>query len=518
MPEVYASLLDLKPLKGVEATEAFLSAVKDWVGGRAPAVAAGLALSEPAGARGDDGSVFRWEPFIDSTGTLLEFTWRHPHVDDPTIAWTTQAAMYDHGEVLRLMLRVSNTGPELGQPHGLPTTRPRLVLALLDHFQVQARGYPCRLEPRAISEREFPDFVRYELFDTTREHPLLVLAPQRDGTYVVPPAQLAREFLTLGELVVAETPGSTFALTRELRSRTLSCFHGALRVYLPGLSYDADPYRHPLLTPRHLDAALNRLRLAQFLAARTVFRFKVEDRFNQLRDERGVRAAEQRSKLTDQLAAALAGQADAAVWQALAEQYAHDNRRLLEEKRELADSLKDKEEKLKAARYALSQKGHEAQDVVDDEPEFIPSSVLEAVEYAEGLFPEIVRILPSALRSAEDSPYDRPDEVWRALRAIESVATRMAAGPLGKNLSDVFAEMGFSFAQGLSPHSPDKVRRQYRFQDGPVTRQCEAHLQLGAGTYDPAYCLRIYFTTDADPPAQIIIGHVGRHLDVISTT
>jgi hypothetical protein len=46
---------------------------------------------------------------------------------------------------------------------------------------------------------------------------------------------------------------------------------------------------------------------------------------------------------------------------------------------------------------------------------------------------------------------------------------------------------------------------------------CVEHLALG-DSYDPRYCLRIYFTSRAPAETRFVIGHVGRHFDVKTTT
>jgi hypothetical protein len=37
-------------------------------------------------------------------------------------------------------------------------------------------------------------------------------------------------------------------------------------------------------------------------------------------------------------------------------------------------------------------------------------------------------------------------------------------------------------------------------------------------SYDPRRCLRIYFTSRALLEARFVIGHVGRHFDVLTTS
>lgn len=41
---------------------------------------------------------------------------------------------------------------------------------------------------------------------------------------------------------------------------------------------------------------------------------------------------------------------------------------------------------------------------------------------------------------------------------------------------------------------------------------------LLGNSYDPRYCLRVYFTSRASMEPRFVIGHVGRHFDVASTS
>lgn len=512
MPDVYSTHLSLAPRAGEDPREVFLIALRQWLGTRWPADRAWLKLDEPMAVGAEDGSVFRWEPFAEHDSTLLEFTFRHPHELDASIHWSTQASFYSTTQGYQATLRVSNTGPEGSA--ALLTTRPKLVPILLEHFSLRSDGYACTGAGRTMNEISFPDFVRYELFDSSRQHPVILLTPAADGTYAISPAQIADEYLSLGELVVAATPASTFALTRELARRELSCFHGALRVYLPGFQQDADPYRHPLLTPTRLADAGTRLRLARFLALRKATSFKPDSRLYELRDKMAVREDARRKKLAAQLDAMR--QSDD--WKALAELYAVENKRLTDENAKLLEEVDEARSKVKGLQFALSERSKAREDSAEEEPEFQPVSVLEAVEYARELFPDYVRILPSALTTAESSPYSRPELVWGALRAIESIATRRRQGPLGKNLKDAFQELGLDYRAGIAGTTSRRLRGQYVFRDGDHEVPCEEHLCLGGGSYDPATCLRIYFSSERSDATEFIVGHVGRHLDGMSTT
>jgi hypothetical protein len=45
----------------------------------------------------------------------------------------------------------------------------------------------------------------------------------------------------------------------------------------------------------------------------------------------------------------------------------------------------------------------------------------------------------------------------------------------------------------------------------------EEHIVLG-NTYNPRRCLRIYFSSRVPGEARFVIGHVGRHFEVLTST
>jgi len=98
------------------------------------------------------------------------------------------------------------------------------------------------------------------------------------------------------------------------------------------------------------------------------------------------------------------------------------------------------------------------------------------------------------------------------------VARRRQAGTLGTSLREAFRELGIDYRRGISPSTPGRLRLQHaaRLPSGE-TLDCEEHIALGS-TYDPRYCLRIYFTSRAPAEPRFVLAHVGRHLDVMTTT
>ncbi|HXJ84583.1 MAG TPA: hypothetical protein VMS64_38570, partial [Candidatus Methylomirabilis sp.] len=467
-----------------------------------------------ASLRTRDGAIFRWEPFVEKGRTFIDFTWRHADATDPSVSWVTSATLLGLPSRLSVTLRVSNTVvPAPGVPPKL-TSRPRLLLELLRHFQVRGAEGELGVGCHALNEQDLPSFVRYELFDHDRTYPVLVLTPSEDGHFIVEPEQLGREFVSLAKLYLVATPAATFALTDELRRRELSVFRGAARVYGAGFTQQADPYKHPLLFPSRLANAETRRSLAEVLAVGTVRLFRLDPAIPLLRDERAVIIDQKRAYALDTMARS--SKADLQDWQAMAQEYADENAELRQRVKDLVAQVGDLDNKIAALRYALSQRAPEASAEPAHEVSFTPQSVLEVVETARELYEGQIVFLPTALDSAASSPYQRLEELARVLGLLAGVSDRLRCGPLGRSMKEECTALGIDYRAGISRNTSKKLREQFRFRHDGETYLCEEHIALGGGTYAPEDCLRIYFCSAAGK--GITIGHVGRHLDTDRTS
>ena len=89
-------------------------------------------------------------------------------------------------------------------------------------------------------------------------------------------------------------------------------------------------------------------------------------------------------------------------------------------------------------------------------------------------------------------------------------------GTLRGSIHGAFDQLNIDYASGMSKNTPKKMLQQYDFLHDGTVYSCYEHLKHG-GTHDPAACLRVYFTTKQRIDGKIVVGHVGRHLDVTST-
>ena len=147
-----------------------------------------------------------------------------------------------------------------------------------------------------------------------------------------------------------------------------------------------------------------------------------------------------------------------------------------------------------------------------------PKSVLEAVRLAAGSSPNLV-FTESALESAADSPYRRPEEILDALRKLDALAERYTAGQMGVSLGQAAQEAGLSWRAGVSELARTRWAKHYVVTHDGHQLDLGPHLALGSGS-GAGFVARVYLHLadgNGDVPRGIYVGHVGRHLPDTTT-
>jgi hypothetical protein len=158
------------------------------------------------------------------------------------------------------------------------------------------------------------------------------------------------------------------------------------------------------------------------------------------------------------------------------------------------------------------------EEVGGEESDSLPT-LSETVRQAGSEYGDALLILESAEESAGDTPFEDVDRLAAVLQAMAFVARRRQEGGLDSGLRAAFQELGVDYRSGIAKSTSDKLRRQYQFT-GADGREydCPEHIAIGPKTYDPRHCLRIYFTSRAPSEPRFVIGHVGRHFKVMTST
>ncbi len=152
----------------------------------------------------------------------------------------------------------------------------------------------------------------------------------------------------------------------------------------------------------------------------------------------------------------------------------------------------------------------------EDEERDSHLSLVDVVRHAADEYSDALLLLDSAETTAADSPYRDTDKLGAVLQAMAYVARRRQEGGLETGLRAAFQELGVDYRSGISKSTSDKLRRQYQFTGpGGVVYECPEHIAIGV---NPRHLLRIYFTSRATSEPRFVIGHIGRHLEVMTTT
>lgn len=505
---------DLSPRSAsTDADSAFLAACVAWLG---LDQGAPLSWDAPSNHTLDGGRILRWAPYRGKGTALADVVVHAPDPLDRSLQWFTQATYVSHtvnGQVHRQVnIRVGTDG---GTNNGAPPpVRPPRLLSELDAaFTLVSNDGPLQRVPTQLEAGTIDAFVRFVLCDPARTMPVLLLTELPEGGFVIPPEQFAGELFGLG-LCFQLRHADTFALSDAVGGHARSVFLGSARAYLPGFSLESDPFQHPLVLARALSLPGERRRLVQRLAEISVQRpFADPAIADELRDERAA-AYSKRADATEALAAAASGvEMDKTQLVGLVRQLEEALRAAegeLARSRERINEMRGQLETERAAARALrtTLAANKERQPISKPASDAPQSVLEAVERAQAIYSDALRILPSALASARESEFPDPDTTWSYLKALGEVGRRRQDRALSRPLGEVFADLGVEYSPGPS----DLTRKTpYVFQDGSHEIECADQLRKGA---NPQTCLRIYFASTED--GGFVIGHVGKQIDTIA--
>ncbi len=504
---------DLTPRHAAsDADSSFLDACVSWLG-----LDQGQPLSwdSPSNHTLDGGRILRWAPFRKDGSSLTDVVVHAPDPLDRSLQWSTHVTYLSTTSAPGLTTRQVNirVGTEGGAVNTAPPpVRPPRLLSELDaFFTLNSNDGPLQRVPTQLEAGTLDAFVRFVLCDPARTMPVLLLTELPDGGFVIPPEQFAAEMFGLG-LCFQLRHADTFALSDAVGGHARSVFLGSARAYLPGFTLESDPFQHPLVLARALALPGERRRLVQRLAEVSVQRpFSDPAMADELRDERSA-AYSTRPDAKEALAAVESG-------------VEMDRNQLLSIVRQLEEALRATEGELSRARERLSESrkqldtekassralrttlvAFKERQPISRPASDAPQSVLEAVERAQALYSDALRILPSAFSTARESEFPDADTTWAYLKALGEVGRRRQDRALSRPLGEVFADLDVDYMPGTFEGTR---KSPYIFRDGDHEVECADQLRKGS---NPATCLRIYFASTDD--GGFVIGHVGRQIEV----
>lgn len=441
-------------------------------------------------------------------------------VNDITVAES------DSSVTASLVIRTVWDRPQVASPR-FGMAAPRLIHDLLDRFEVQDAGHRLTKDPSRLDAANATVFVDDLLLNRDRTRPVVLISDDpRTMRPLVDPDALGRELAGLAHVFY-----TLYGQPAAVASRALGefgCRNGAMRIWWPGLDLNSDPYRHRLYSASTLrnwqgtPSPVQQLFRAVSVAAAT-------------NAAPAVHAEIRRSARRAQLAAAT----DVADLTAIAEGALQDQDNLREQLRTAQDSnelmalereehlqqIQQLEDDKRSMAEAWAQQGIErdaAEMADEDQPTGDPpTTVLEAVNQAIDLCPHL-SFADRAFESAEESPYEFPEDILEDLLKLERAAALWARpeGIGGMDLGQKATELGLHWKAGVSMTATGGNRgrgyeftwRAERLQMGPHTRRDRGN---GAGRI-----ARIYLAKhEPENPSErlLIVAHVGKKLDDSTT-
>lgn len=455
----------------------------------------------------------------DGSCSISKFTFTYPDRNDGNLLWTARIHVTHFRELLDFSMRLGiDSSQFVLAPVTLKVGRPQLIPALLSSHKWNLGGTRVTSQPIIIQTIDVDPFVTERLLSPERRLPVVIISRVADDdSLLIDSRDVANHLAGISEVYELADKWASFKLTGAI-GRGHACYNGAVRIYWPRGSKTLDSF-NPVILPREIallppHEVRNRLfaQLSQISALRFIDGPITVDATESIERERAEKTEREKES------ARAAGNTDELI--AIAEEEVRDlrvvNDRLKKEVDQLrrdhsllASDLRTTQDNLRAIWSSPNSPSALEEDAIDAAPETVLGAVNEAAE----LFGETLVFHQKAFDSAQDSPFNSPEDVKYALLAMHEVClqlreSRSSHTPIGR-LEDRFSEKGFTYKAHESETSMSgKMGEERKLLYKGQKISIEKHLALGKG--GPDTCLRVYFHDD-EVSGKFIVGHVGRH-------
>ncbi len=442
---------------------------------------------------------------------LYDVSWVHPHDDDPGLRWHISVSVLKGAKeiIFCLVIRISATECIVAPPR-IQLGAPRIVKTLVGKCPAFISGIEINDQVYVIKVEDVPSLVEF-IKTAERRIPIIVLSKENyNNVLIFDPSPLAQRLLGLAVFVVLEDKWTTYKLSEAL-GKGMGCYNGALRIYWPR-------FREGDLSAYHkcwLGTTIRSFRELRYFE-NAVFNTVCEAaamqyvepseiaKFRAVVENERIKAIKERTTTSyDEL------------YRSWSEMVEINDMNIIEKQRLLEENDAIKQQLYQMCVNCKTRSSNEEQSESGDNEEY--GSVLDAVLAARERFTNIL-FLDSAIESAKDSPYSRPDNVFQALDAINDVAEQWKKSISGAgqqcSLRNLFRTKGYEYKDGISQTSEGKWGEEYKFIYKGEKVLFENHITLGAK--QPNKCLSIHMYRD-HAVKKIVIGHVGRHLTNTNT-
>lgn len=437
----------------------------------------------------------------------VQIRWSFPDDNDTSLRWHNLVRVGQFDILCSVEHSISIESVEYNlSPARLSIGSPRVIRDICAKIPAYIGDMEVLAKPYNVTQDELGHLLDL-LFSSRRNLPVVVLSPYSGGDHnLIDADRLSQNLAAVAIIVQVDDPEVTWDFADQI-GRQLSCFNGAVRIYWPKFSLQHNPYHHKLFLGTWIEkigpeVASRIIQQAIFDVA--VFRFNNDRRIANL--IRKVEASNRKKSLDDM---------KKIVGREFWEEYERDLLRIgeLEDK---VQELESENVNLKENQQVLISRSWESEgnvDVSEDdyvEIKSIPEAIQRVAEECENL-----ELLPSAPKSAEESPFRRPFDIYKALcdldRFVIEWREQHAATGSGIEVIKYLRSRGWSkrSSMRISSTTKGKFARFYEFEYQGKRQFFEPHITLGSG--DASSCASIHFIFDRERQ-KIIVAHVGKHL------
>ena len=468
-------------------------------------------------------------------------------------SWRTDISLVVEGKHLNFGVKINcSTRPEVFAE--VPLVRPRLIRDWASAFNM-VTALPIDGQALPVVAQPELDQLKGLLQNPLRQLPVVVLTnpTSRDrelvtSDWVLDPDRLAKKLLGWAHVVLL--PDELTFPWSDLVGRAWGVYHGAVRVYRPGLEFQTQsPFSHPLFTLERilaLDSILElatatngksqgfEARLESVVTETAVARPMDFSRTPFVPEAQGIVAELERTRMLESAAASMSqsddwkDRFDMILDQAEAERTRH--KKQVEELNQQVDEALIQAIGFEADRdrvraeaagmkwqiaeltMALQESGRQPTEVP------IPEDYSSLSEWVQQYLSGRLRLHPRAERAMKDAIYEDRELVFRALLLLGNAYQPMRLMQPGarERWENGLAELDLDFGGSIDPARAHQEGDEY-FVKWPLgspsspRRFLEFHLRKGR-SHNPRYCLGIYFFWDGDE-MEVVVGSLPAHLD-----
>ena len=428
--------------------------------------------------------------------------------------WTTETIVgHQPGQRVLLSVRLLVSSPE--QELQIEPAVPGLVQQLASECGLYHGTGQLSAEPWIIQSEDDTDLLIVTLTDPRRRVPVFVLSVPERGvdplTPLIDPSPVARA--TLGIAVIVVLPARfTWALTERFGKR-LSVYEGAVRVYLPGFTDDANPYGgHDLILADRLSTKESVSHVSAWL--RRVAATESLRRQRLGHDVLSYAAVRGRSLDLARLRLEQEGASDARRLSAAQTQIdiLKNDLKTAEELLDLtAEDVGETENRAQTAEAQLTAAGYRIQQLLDqiktrgespDANMSLPSSWEEFSDWCEQNLVGRVLLSPRARREVKASQFK---DIAIAGRCLLWLANEYRERRLNGGDGDLRIQIENGIRNDRCGADGFQIDWQGRRAD------VEWHIKNGGNTRSPTRCLRIYYFWD-DASQQVVVASMPAHI------